>query len=116
MHKASKKKTKPVNTTLLPSEEMDEIEDRARRQGYASAAEYLLDLHRQACESDQVITTSDYSKDAIEFVDRIEGKRVVLINGKRLAQLMIDHDVGVSTVDTFKLKEISNDFFEEDDG
>lgn len=63
-----------------------------------------------------VITTSDYSKEAIEFVDRIEGKRVVLINGKRLAQLMIDHDVGVSTVDTFKLKEISNDFFEEDDG
>tara|TARA_B100001123_G_scaffold27966_1_gene29837 strand:- start:1049 stop:1972 length:924 start_codon:yes stop_codon:yes gene_type:complete len=63
-----------------------------------------------------VITTSDYSKDAIEFVDRIEGKRVVLINGQRLAQLMIDHDVGVSTVDTFKLKEISNDFFEEDDG
>jgi len=61
-----------------------------------------------------VITTSSYSKDAIEFIDRIEGKRVVLINGKRLAQLMIDHDVGVAVVDTYKLKEISNDFFEED--
>ena len=63
-----------------------------------------------------VITTSNYSKDAIEFLDRIEGKRVVLINGKRLAQLMIDHDVGVAVVDTYKLKEISNDFFEEEDG
>lgn len=63
-----------------------------------------------------VITTSDYSKDAIEFVDRIEGKRVVLINGKRLAQLMIDHDVGVSVAGTYMLKEVSNDFFEEEDG
>ena len=63
-----------------------------------------------------VITTSDFSRDAIDFVDRIEGKRVVLINGKQLAQLMIEHDVGVSTVGTYSLKEVSNDFFEEDLG
>ncbi len=61
-----------------------------------------------------VITTSDFSRDASEFVDRIEGKRVVLINGKQLAQLMIEHDVGVSTTGTYKLKEVSNDFFEEE--
>ena len=63
-----------------------------------------------------VITTSDYSRDAVDFVDRIEGKRVVLINGKQLAQLMIEHDVGVSTIGTYSLKEVSNDFFEEDFG
>ena len=63
-----------------------------------------------------VITTSDYSRDAIDFVDRIEVKRVVLINGKQLAQLMIEHDVGVSTIGTCSLKEVSNDFFEEDLG
>ena len=61
-----------------------------------------------------VITTSDFSRDAVDFVERIEGKRVVLINGKHLAQLMIDHDVGVSTTGTYKLKEVSNDFFEEE--
>ena len=60
-----------------------------------------------------VITTADFSRDAVDFVDRIEGKRVVLINGKQLCQLMIDHNVGVSTKGTFVLKEISNDFFEE---
>ncbi|MFN5706724.1 MAG: restriction endonuclease [Planctomycetota bacterium] len=63
-----------------------------------------------------VITTLDDSRDAIDFVDRIEGKRVVLINGKQLAQLMIEHDVGVSTIGTYSLKEVSNDFFEEDLG
>ena len=61
-----------------------------------------------------VITTSDFSRDAYEFVDRIEGKRVVLMNGKQLAQFMIDHDVGVSVTGTYKIKEVSNDFFEED--
>jgi restriction system protein len=61
-----------------------------------------------------VITTSDFSREAIEFVDRIEGKRVVLINGKQLAQLMIEHDVGVSTTGVYQLKEVSNDFFEEE--
>ncbi|MFN6207586.1 MAG: hypothetical protein ACK49R_14190 [Planctomycetota bacterium] len=49
-------------------------------------------------------------------MDRIEGKRVVLINGKQLAQLMIEHDVGVSTIGTYSLKEVSNDFFEEELG
>ena len=63
-----------------------------------------------------VITTANFSRDATEFVDRIEGKRVVLINGQHLAQLMIDYDVGVSTIRTYKLKEVSNDFFEEEDG
>jgi restriction system protein len=52
-----------------------------------------------------VITTSDFSRDAVDFVERIEGKRVVLINGKHLAQLMIDHDVGVSTTGAYTLKE-----------
>jgi len=61
-----------------------------------------------------VITTSDFSRDAYEFVDRIEGKRVVLMNGKQLSQFMIDHDVGVSVTGTYKIKEVSNDFFEED--
>lgn len=60
-----------------------------------------------------VITTADYSRDALDFVDRIEGKRVVLINGRTLCQLMIDHNVGVAEKGTFVLKEISNDFFEE---
>jgi restriction system protein len=61
-----------------------------------------------------VITTSDYSRDALEFVDRIEGKRVGLINGKHLAQLMVERDYGVATVRTYNLKDVSNDFFEVD--
>ena len=53
---------------------------------------------------------------ALDFVDRIEGKKVVLIDGDQLADLMIEHDLGVTTTKTYELKEVSNDFFDESEG
>lgn len=63
-----------------------------------------------------ILTTSQFSRDAIDFVDRIEGKKVVLIDGPQLADLMIDHNVGVLPTKAYELKEVSNDFFDEDEG
>ncbi|MHC1729691.1 MAG: restriction endonuclease [Syntrophobacteraceae bacterium] len=56
------------------------------------------------------ITTSDFTGDAKEYAARIEMK-VVLINGETLAQLMIDHNVGVSTAASYELKRIDSDYF-----
>jgi restriction system protein len=56
------------------------------------------------------ITTSDFTKDAQEYVKNISNK-VVLINGFVLAKLMIENDVGVSTVSTYKVKKIDSDYF-----
>ena len=61
-----------------------------------------------------ILTTSQFTKEALEFVNRIEGKKVVLINGRRLAELMIEHNVGVNVTKVYELKEVSNDFFDED--
>lgn len=63
-----------------------------------------------------IITTSQFTRDATAFVDRIEGKKVVLIDGDTLAELMLDHNVGVTRTKVYELKEVSNDFFDEDDG
>ncbi len=63
-----------------------------------------------------ILTTSQFSRDAIDFVDRIEGKKVVLIAGPQLAELMIEHNVGVLPTKSYELKEVSNDFFDEDEG
>ena len=63
-----------------------------------------------------ILTTSSFSRDAIAFVDRIEGKRVVLIDGEELAELMIRHNVGVTTTETYELKTLSGDFFDDDEG
>jgi restriction system protein len=40
----------------------------------------------------------------------------VLIDGPQLAELMIEHNVGVLPTKTYELKEVSNDFFDEDEG
>jgi restriction system protein len=55
-------------------------------------------------------TTGTFSKDAVEFVDRIENK-IVLIDGPTLAKPMVGHDVGVSTVEKYEVKRIDFDYF-----
>lgn len=73
-----------------------------------------MDLYR--AKKGVLLTTSIFTKDAQDFVNRIEGKKVVLIDGEQLAELMIEHSLGVTTTKTYELKEVSNDFFDEDEG
>lgn len=58
-----------------------------------------------------LITTSSFSADAITFAQQIE-KRIVLIDGRRLAKLMVQHNLGVSRVAAYELKKIDSDYFE----
>lgn len=58
------------------------------------------------------ITTSGFIPSAKEYAMLVPQK-VVLIDGSRLADLMIEHDVGVSTVRTIAIKRIDSDYFEE---
>ena len=60
------------------------------------------------------ITTASFSKGAREFVDKFNDKTVVLIDGVQLAELMIDHNLGVKLEDSFELKKIDSDYFIED--
>jgi len=50
------------------------------------------------------------SQDARDYVQKIE-KKIVLIDGKHLAQLMIEHDVGVTVTNVYRLKKLDQDFF-----
>jgi restriction system protein len=59
-----------------------------------------------------LITTSDFSSDARDYVTRIE-KRIVLLGGSDLAELMVEHGIGVTDVATYKLKRLDTDYFEE---
>ena len=58
-----------------------------------------------------MITTSTFSQEAKDYVQKIE-KKIVLIDGKQLAQLMIEHDVGVTVTKAYTLKKLDQDFFE----
>ena len=57
-----------------------------------------------------LITTSAFSREAREFVTKIE-KKIILIDGEKLTELMIDHNVGVSTITSYEIKKIDTDFF-----
>lgn len=58
------------------------------------------------------ITTSSFTKEAEEYAASVD-RKVVLIDGQKLASLMIEHNVGISTVRTFEIKRIDSDYFEE---
>lgn len=59
------------------------------------------------------ITTSTFSKEAFDYVAHID-RKLVLIDGETLTKLMIEHDVGVSTVARYLLKRIDSDYFLDD--
>jgi restriction system protein len=58
------------------------------------------------------ITTSGFTKEAIEFAARIDSK-IVLIDGVQLTGLMIDHNIGVAPVASYEIKRIDTDYFTE---
>jgi restriction system protein len=53
-----------------------------------------------------MITTSQFSKDANDYVRTIQQPKIVLIGGEQLAQFMIDHDIGVADVATYRVKKV----------
>lgn len=59
------------------------------------------------------ITTSEFSSGAREYVEKLP-QRVILIDGSRLAELMIEHNIGVSRAYTYEIKRVDSDYFEED--
>lgn len=70
-------------------------------------------LAGQGAKKGIFITTSSFTKEAREYQPRNETK-IVLIDGAELTQLMIDHDLGVTTQRTYAVKRIDNDFFGEE--
>lgn len=75
-------------------------------QGFVGA----LEMHK--ANKGVMISTSEFTADARDYVKLI-GKRVVLIGGRQLAELLIDHGVGVRTVGTYLVQKVDGDYFEE---
>lgn len=69
-------------------------------------------LQGQRAKKGIFITTTRFTDDAKSYASNIEIK-VVLIDGKRLSNLMIDHNVGVSEQTTYEIKSLDSDYFGE---
>lgn len=67
-------------------------------------------LAGQGAKKGIFITTSNFTKEALDYSPKNETK-IVLIDGVKLAQYMIDYNIGVSVVNIYELKRIDNDYF-----
>jgi len=79
----------------------------------AEIQKFVGALHGKNASKGVFITTSTFSKNAIEYASGVS-TNVILIDGNQLAQLMIDYDVGVSSVSCYEIKKINSDFFNEE--
>ena len=70
-------------------------------------------LHGRRSRKGVFITTSSFANQAVEYAKSIE-TRVVLIDGQRLAQYMIEFGLGVATTHTYEIKRIDSDYFNDD--
>ncbi|MCV0425777.1 MAG: restriction endonuclease [Roseibium sp.] len=59
------------------------------------------------------VTTSGFSRGAVEYARNLP-QRVILIDGNRLADLMIEHGVGTRSQQTLQIQRLDEDFFTED--
>lgn len=70
-------------------------------------------LQGQKARKGVFITTSSFTRDAREYANAVQAT-IILIDGKQLADLMLDHCVGVSVQETLKLFKVDEDYFIEE--
>jgi restriction system protein len=83
-----------------------------RAVGRPEIQEFVGALHGAQADRGIFITTSRFTPDAHTYAERVQA-RVILISGIELAQLMVRHNIGVQVRDTYVIKRIDEDFFED---
>lgn len=59
------------------------------------------------------VTTARFSAEAVNYARKQHTTKIVLVDGQKLAELMMDHNLGVSPVISYELKRIDSDFFDD---
>ncbi len=94
-----------LDVIYLQAKRWDGVVGRPEIQKFAGA------LQGQRAAKGVFLTTSGYSREAVEFAQAISTK-IILIDGPTLAQLLVDFNVGVSRVGVYELKRIDTDYFD----
>lgn len=93
-----------LDTIYIQAKHWEGVVGRPEIQKFAGA------LMGKKAQKGVFITTSSFSNDAVNYVHSIDYK-IVLIDGDRLAELMIDYDIGVNQLTTYTIKKIDSDYF-----
>lgn len=78
--------------------------------GRPEIQQFIGALHGRQANKGIFLTTSKFSPEARDYAAGVSS-RVILIDGSRLAELMIDHNVGVTTRDAYEIKEVDLSYF-----
>lgn len=81
--------------------------------GRPEVQKFVGALHGKRAKKGVFITTGKFSDDARKYVETIDPK-VILIDGRSLAELMIDHNLATTTTATYLIKRIDSDYFTEE--
>lgn len=85
--------------------------DPSQTVGRPELQKFVGALTGQGASKGAFITTSTFSKEAREYVGRQHACKIVLIDGHTLANLMIEHNLGVTTIESYYVKRIDTDYF-----
>lgn len=96
-----------LDTVYIQAKRWEAVVGRPEVQNFAGS------LEGQRAGKGVMLTTSRFTNSAHEYVKVIQ-KRIILIDGEQLAQLMIDHGIGVSEVQTYTIYRIDSDYFSEE--
>ncbi len=81
--------------------------------GAPAIRDFFGSLDRFKAAKGVFVTTSDFTRDAHETAELLS-KRIVLIGGQRLAELMVRHNIGCRIEETLHVKKIDEDFFSDE--
>ena len=96
-----------LDTIFLQAKRWEGVVGRPEIQKFAGA------LQGQRASKGIFITTSSYSREALDYVQHI-ASRIILIDGPAMVRHMVDYNVGVSVAGRYEIKNIDSDYFEAD--
>ena len=81
--------------------------------GRPTIQQFIGALQLKGARKGILITTSDFTKEAVEAVSYSTTVSIVLINGYKLVDLMYEHNIGVGVEKVIQIKKVDNDYFEQ---
>ena len=70
-------------------------------------------LHGKGAKKGIFITTSTFTKDALEYANSLKEMTLILIDGDKLVDYMLKYNVGVQVKNAIEIKKIDEDYFDE---
>jgi len=73
-------------------------------------------LQRYGATKGVFITTSYFTADAKERIKEFRNTHIVLVDGKQLAEYIIEYNLGLLTQGTYEIKKLDPNYYDEDAG